>query len=40
MILSQESIYIPEEDIRCQTEVIDGARHVEVNSSIQSARLG
>ena len=38
--LSQESIHMPEEDIRCQTEVSDQARHVEVYSSIQSARLG
>ena len=33
--LSQESIHIPEKDIRCRTEVIDRAHHVEVNSSIQ-----
>ena len=33
--LSQESIHILVKDIRCRTEVIDRARHVEVNSSIQ-----
>ena len=33
--LSQESIHMPEKDIRCLTKVIDRARHVEVNSSIQ-----
>ena len=39
--LSQESIHMPKKDIRCQTKVIDLARHVEVNSSIQvnSSRL-
>ena len=33
--LSQESIHMPDEDIRCQIKVIDRARHVEVNSSVQ-----
>ena len=32
---SQESIDIPEEDIRCQTEVLDRARPVKVSSSVQ-----
>ena len=38
--LSQESIHMSEEDIKFRTEVIDRAHHVEVNSSVQSARLG
>ena len=38
--LSQESIHIPEENIRCSTKVIDRTRHTEVNSSVQSAHLG
>ena len=38
--LSQESIHMSEEDIRCRTKVIDRTRHAEVNSSVQSARLG
>ena len=33
--LSQEYIHMPEEDIRCQTEVIDGARPDQVSSSVQ-----
>ena len=30
---SQKSIYFPEEDIRCQTEVLDRARPGQVSSS-------
>ena len=32
---SQESIDIPEEDIRCQTKVLDRARPGQVRSSVQ-----
>ena len=32
--LSQEYIHIPEEDIRCQTEVLDPARPGQVSSSV------
>ena len=33
--LSQVSIHIPEEDIRCKTEVINRARPCQVSSSVQ-----
>ena len=33
--LSQEYIHMPEGDIRCQTKVIEGARHSQVSSSVQ-----
>ena len=32
--LSQEYIHMPEEDIRCQTEVFDRARPGQVSSSV------
>ena len=32
---SQESIYMPKEDIRCQTEVLDRAHPGQVSSSVQ-----
>ena len=33
--LSQESIDMPEDDIRCQTEVLDRAHPGQVSSSVQ-----
>ena len=33
--LSQEYINVPEEDIRCQTKVLDRARPGKVSSSVQ-----
>ena len=33
--LSQESIYMSEEDIRCQTEVLDQARPGQVSSLVK-----
>ena len=33
--MSQKSINIPEEDIRCQKEVIDRARPGQISSSVQ-----
>ena len=38
--LSQEYINMPEEDIRCQTEVIDRAFSFQVNSSVQVSSSG
>ena len=38
--LSQEYVHMPEEDIRCQTEVIDGARPGQVSSSVQVSSSG
>ena len=37
--LSQESIDMPEEDIRCQTKVLDRARHFRSTRQSRSARL-
>ena len=38
--LSQECIHMPEEDIRCRTEVIDRARPGKVSSSVQVSSSG
>ena len=38
--LSQEYIHMPEEDIRCQTEVIDRARPGQVSLSVQVSPSG
>ena len=38
--LSQEYIHMPEEDIRCQTEVLDRARPGQVSSSVQVSSSG
>ena len=38
--LSQESINMPEEDRRCQTEVLDRAHRGQVNSSVQVSSSG
>ena len=38
--LSQEYIHMPEEDIRCQTEVFDRARPGQVISSVQVSSSG
>ena len=38
--LSQEYIHMPEEDIICQTEVLDRARPGQVSSSIQVSSSG
>ena len=38
--LSQEYIHMPGEDIRCQTEVLDGARPGQVSSSVQVSSFG
>ena len=38
--LSQEYIDMPEEDIRCQTEVLDQARLGQVSSSVQVRSSG
>ena len=36
--MSQEYIDIPEDDSRCQTEVLNGARHFSVARQSRSAR--
>ena len=38
--LSQEYIYMPEEDIRSQAEVLDRARPGQVSSSVQVSSSG
>ena len=38
--MSQEYINIPEQDIRCQTEVLDRARSGQVSSSVQVSSSG
>ena len=38
--LSQEYIHLPEEDIRCQTDVLDLARPGKVSSSVQFSSSG
>ena len=38
--MSQEYIHMPEEDIRCQTEVLDRARPGQVSSSVQVSSSG
>ena len=38
--LSQESIHMPDEDIRCQTEVLDRARPGQVGSSVPVSSSG
>ena len=38
--LSQESIDIPEDDIRCQTKVLDRARPGQVSSLVQVSSSG
>ena len=38
--LCQEYIHMPEEDIRCQNEVIDQSRRGQVSSSIQVSSSG
>ena len=38
--LSQEYIDMPEENIRCQTEVIDRTRPFQVNLSVQFSSSG
>ena len=38
--LSQENIHMPEEDIRCQTEVLDLARPGQVSSLIPVSSSG
>ena len=38
--LSQESIHMPDEDIRCQTEVLDIARPGQVSSSVPVSSSG
>ena len=38
--LSQEYINMPEDDIRCQTEVLDRARPGQVSSSVQVSSYG
>ena len=38
--LSQEYIHMTEEDIRCQTEVLDRARPGQVSSSVQVSSSG
>ena len=38
--LSQEYIHMPEEDIRCQNEVLDRARPGQVSSSVQFSSSG
>ena len=38
--LSQEYIHMPEEDIRCQTEVLDRARPSQVSSLVQVSSSG
>ena len=38
--LSQEYIHMPEEDIRCQTEVLDQARTGQVSSLVQASSSG
>ena len=38
--LSQEYIHMPEEDIRCQNEVLDRARPGQVSSSVQVSSSG
>ena len=37
--LNQEYIHMPEEDIRCLIEVIDGARPGQVSSSVQDMTM-
>ena len=38
--LSQEYIHVPEEDIRCQTKVLDRVRPGHVSSSVQVSSSG
>ena len=38
--LSQEYINMPEEDIKCQTEVLDRARSGQISSSVQVSSSG
>ena len=38
--LSQEYIYMPKEDIRCQNEVLDRGRPGQVSSSVQVSSSG
>ena len=38
--MSQEYIHMPEVDIRCQNEVLDQARLVQVSSSVQFSSSG
>ena len=38
--LSQEYIHMPDEDIRCQTEVLNRARPGKVSSSVQVSSFG
>ena len=38
--LSQENIHMPEEDIKCQTEVLDQARPGQVSSSVLVSSSG